>query len=176
MRIISPKHRRILFRILSLGLLCAFFGFVFTLIEKGILGDLDHYPVTGNEYSFSDAVFITTISSFILGLFFGVIEVFILGKAFQKVPFLIKLIAKTALYVFFISLHFNVVTLLITSAVKELSVFHPEVINASLLFFSNSLFIAVLLYAAGIIAVILFIFEINDNLGQGIVINYLTGK
>jgi adenylate cyclase len=50
------------------------------------------------------------------------------------------------------------------------------VINASLLFFSNSLFIAVLLYATGLIAIILFLFEINDNLGQGIVINYLTGK
>jgi hypothetical protein len=65
MTIISNKHRRNLLRILSFGLLCAFFGFVFTLIEKGILGDLDYYPGTGNEYRFSDAVFITTISTII---------------------------------------------------------------------------------------------------------------
>ena len=173
---ISFKYSRILVRIIAFGLLCAFFGYVFTLIEKGILGELNYYPVTGNPYRFEDAVIITTLSSFILGLFFGVIEVFILEKMFRKVPFLVKLILKTGLYIFFISLFFNIVTLLNSSFTRGLSVMHPEVINSSRLFFTNSLFIAVLLYAGGIIAIILFLFEINDNLGQGIVINFLIGK
>ncbi len=173
---ISNKHSRILIRIISFGILCAFFGFVFTLIEKGILGDLNYYPVTGNPYSYSDSVVITPLFSLFLGLFFGIIEVFILEKIFRKISFLVKLIIKTGLYIFFISLFFNIVTLLNSSAARGLSVLHPEVLDTSRLFFSNSLFIAVLLYAGGIIAIILFLFEINDNLGQGIVINFLTGK
>ncbi len=173
---ISFKYRRILVRIISFGILCAFFGFVFTLIEKGLLGDLNNYPVTGNQYIFENAVIITTLASLILGLFFGVIEVFILEKVFRKIPFLMKLIVKTGFYLFFISLFFNIVTLLSSSAAMGLSVLHPDVINTSRLFFSNALFVAVLLYGGGIIAIILFLFEINDNLGQGIVINFLTGK
>lgn len=173
---ISIKYRRILLRIIFFGILCSFFGFVFTLIEKGILGDLNYYPVTGNPYSYKDAVIITTLSSLLLGFFFGIVEVFILEKVFREIPFLVKLVIKTGLYIFIISLFFNIVTLLNSSAAKGLSVLHNEVLDTSLLFFSNSLFIAVLLYAGGIIAVILFLFEISDNLGQGIVINFLTGK
>lgn len=173
---ISYKHIRILIRIVAFGLLCTYFGFIFTLIEKGIIGDLDYYPATNNPYNFKNAVQITTIGSFILGIFFGIVEVFVFDKVFRKVSFFTKLLSKTFIYIFFISLFFNVVTLLNSSLTKGLSIFHPEVLDSSRLFFTNSLFFAVLFYAGGIIAVILFLFEINDNLGQGIVTNFIIGK
>lgn len=173
---ISYKYRRIIIRIISFGLLCCASGFVFALIEKGILGEANEYPNTGNPYIFSNTIWIYTISSLMLGFFFGFIEVFFLEKLFRKTPFTFKLIFKTAFYVFIISFFFNIVTLWSSSAAMGLSILHPEVLNTSKLFFSNSLFIAVLLYGGGLTILFLFIFEINDNLGQGIVINFLMGK
>jgi adenylate cyclase len=172
----SYKNLRIFLRVISFAVLCAYFGYAFTLIEKGLLGDLEAYPVTGNPYRFENAVKITTISSFGLGIFLGLVEVFFFDKLFRKVSFLVKLLSKTFLYIFFISLFFNIVTLLNSSYNQGLSIFHPEIIETSRLFFTNSLFVAVLLYAGGIIALLLFLFEIYDNLGQGVVINFIMGK
>ncbi len=173
---LSLKNKRVLIRILSFGLLCAFFAFVFTLIEKGILGDLKVYPATGNPYDFEDAVLVTPFASLILGLFFGVIEIYFLEKLFLKVPFLLKLIAKSAFYIFIISLFFYVITIVNSSLSLELAIWNSEVLKTGTLYFGNSLYLATLLYASGIIMILLFVFEVNDYLGQGIVINYITGK
>ena len=173
---ISLKNKQIIIRIVSFGLFCAFFAFVFALIEKGIMGDLTEYPATGNPYESEKAVLVTTLSSLILGFIFGIIEIYFLEKLFLKVSFLIKLIAKSSFYIFLLSLLFYIITIIISSLSMDLPFWNTEVLKTGSLYFGNSLYLAELLYASGIIIILLFIFEINDYLGQGIVINYITGK
>jgi len=38
----SPKHKRNIFRILPFGLFWTAFGLIYSLMEKGLLGNLDH--------------------------------------------------------------------------------------------------------------------------------------
>lgn len=173
---LSLKDKRNFIRILSFGLVCAFFAFVFTLIEKGILGQLKVYPATGNPYDFNDAIIVTPFASFILGLIFGIIEIYFLEKLFLKATFLIKLIAKSGIYIFIISMFFYLITIVNSSLSLELPIWSNEVLKTGALYFGNSLYLATLLYASGIIMILLFIFEINDYLGQGIVINYISGR
>lgn len=173
---LSPKNKRNLVRIVSFGVVCAFFALVFTLIEKGILGELTAYPATGNPYNFQNAISVTTFSSLILGLIFGSIEIFFLEKRFLKVSFLVKLIGKSAFYIFLISFFFYVITIVNSSLTMDLPVWDPDVLKTGTLYFGNSLYLATLLYAGGIIIILLFLFEVNDYLGQGIILNYITGK
>ena len=105
---LSLKNKRILARIISLGLLCAYFGFAYALIVKGILGELKEYPGSGSPYEFSNAAITTTIGAFIVGLLFGVFEIYFLERLFLKASLSIKLIAKTSALVFIISLFIGV--------------------------------------------------------------------
>jgi len=173
---LSLKNKRILIRIIPFGLLFAIFAFIFTLIEKGILGDLTEYPATGNPYDFKNAMVVTILSSLILGLLFGVIEIYFFEKLFLKVSFLIKLIAKSSFYVFIISLFFYIITIVNSSLNMELPIWDLEVLKTGALYFGNSLYLATLFYASAIIIILLYLFEVNDYLGQGIIINYITGK
>jgi len=173
---ISLKSKRIILRILSFGLVCAFFAFLFTLIEKGILGDLKEYPVTGNPYDFKDAVFVDPLGSFILGLCIGVIEMFFLERLFLKISFLVKLLAKSSFYILIISLFFYIITIVNSSFTLDLAPWDPEVLETGKKFFGNSLYLATLAYSGGIILILLFLLEVIDYLGQGIIINYMTGK
>ena len=88
---LSLKNKRILVRIISFGLLCAYFGFAYALIVKGILGELKEYPGSGSPYEFSNAVITTTIGAFIVGLLFGVFEIYFLERLFLKTSLSIKL-------------------------------------------------------------------------------------
>jgi len=172
---LSLKNKRIFIRIISFGLLCAYFGFAYVLIVKGILGDLDEYPGSGNPYEFNKAVIITPIGAFIVGLLFGVIEIYFLERLFLKAPLLIKLVAKTTALVFVISLFGYLITLVESSVFMDVAFWKPEVLKTGEAFLEHFLF-ASIIYAGGIILILLFLFEITDYLGQGIILNYITGK
>ncbi len=58
----------------------------------------------------------------------------------------------------------------------DLPIWNEKVLKTGATYFGNPLYMAELLYASGIIILLLFIFEINDYLGQGITLNYITGK
>jgi len=173
---LSLKNKRIIVRILSFGLFIAFFGFVFTLIEYGLLGDLEEYPVTGTARDFKDAIIVEPIGAFILGLIIGGIEMFFLEKRFLKVSFLVKLLAKSSFYILIMSLFFYIITIVMSSFTLEMPIWSPEVLEQGANFFGNPLHLALLIYAVGIITILLFLFEVIDYLGQGIIINYMTGK
>ena len=144
---LSLKNKRILIRIISFGLFCAFFALVYALIERGLLGDLKQYPSTGNPYDSKNGVLVMTFSSLILGFFFGIIEIYILEKLFLKVSFFIKLITKSSFYVFLLSLLFYVVTILMSSLTYDLPIWNEKVLQTGTLHFGNSLFMAEMLYA-----------------------------
>jgi adenylate cyclase len=57
-------------------------SFIYSLIEKGILGDYPSYPSTGNPYIFDPIP--STIFALILGLFIGLFEIQFLEKWFRK--------------------------------------------------------------------------------------------
>lgn len=54
---LSPKTRRNVARLIPFIVLWFIFTLIYCLLEKGILGNLDYYPSTGNQYKFCSKYF-----------------------------------------------------------------------------------------------------------------------
>jgi adenylate cyclase len=175
-QILSPLARINIFRIIPFGLIWLFFSLVYTLLERGLLGDLKYYPSTGNPYNFSSTIFITPATALLLGLSIGTIEILLLNKLFVRISLFKKIVYKSIIYI-----AINILILLIFTIVFHLielktNIFNKMVWQYTWLFFTNYAFWSVEVYIAAIIGVSLFYIEISENLGQGVLNNFFMGK
>lgn len=171
---ISAKSKRQLVQVIPFGLIIMLFGIVYSLVEKGILGEHPSYPSTGNLYFFNpiSAGFLTLI----LGLIVGSIEVFFLNKRFQKNSFLEKIVFKTTIYMFLITA-FTVAISTFSVAIELGSTpFDKRVLTNTSNFISSFAFWTIEIYISLAISISLFYTEVSDNIGQGVLINFFTGK
>ena len=173
---LHPKHRHNVNKILFFGIVWLIFGMLYSLLEKGILGEVTYYPSTGNYYDFSTSFFFTTLSSFIMGLVLGAIEVLFLNNMFSKKSFGQKILFKTFIYLISICLFLLSLVVVTNSHRLNLSFFDAEVIKTVFLFINNFVFLSIVLYIAVIIGITLFISEVSDNIGQGVLKNFFMGK
>ena len=161
-------------QILPFGLISALFGFIYVLIEKGILGNSPTYPSTGNPYNSN--LILSVGVSFILGSIIGFIEILYINKWFQNSSFLKKIVYKTATYMLLMVLF----TLLISSighAVEfGLSLLNEKVLNYVFNFMTNFAFWSIVSYISLGIGICLFYTEVSDHIGQGVLMNFFTGK
>ena len=93
---LSHRTKRFLLQVLPFGIIPAVFSLVYSLLEKGILGDNPIYPATGNPYSFR--LVVPAVMSLIVGLLLGTLEVLYINKWFQKGSFVRKIISKSIFY------------------------------------------------------------------------------
>ena len=175
-KFLHPKHRHNVNKILFFGIVWLIFGMLYSLLEKGILGEVTHYPSTGNYYDFSTSFFFTTLSSFIMGLVLGAIEVLFLNNMFGKRSFGQKILYKTIIYLISICLFLLSLVVITNSHRLNLPFFDAEVIKTVFLFINNFVFLSIVLYIAVIMGITLFISEISDNIGQGVLKNFFMGK
>lgn len=173
---LSPKTKANVYRILPFGLIWFFFSIVYTLLEKGFIGELNYYPSTGNPYNFSRNIIITPVFAFITGLLIGTIEILSLSKLFARKSFSKKILYKSILYLAFILLFLVVTTALANSMELQTHALDTKVINNLMAFFSNYVFFSVAVYMAAIIFVSQFYTEISENLGYGVLSNFFTGQ
>ncbi len=152
------------------------FALVYVLIERGILGDLDYYPATNNPYDFKSGLVVVPLSSLLMGWLFGTVEVLYLGRVFSRVSFGQKIVFKSLIYLVVISLFLMGVSLIMSSQALDLPLFHSRVIEAMVEFATNLAFLSIAAFMGLIIAVSLFLLEVSDNLGQGVLRNFLSGK
>ena len=171
---INNKFKRYIIKILPFGLVPMVFSIVYSFLEKGILGDFSFYPSTGNPYTFN--FFYPAIISLVVGLGIGFLEVSYLNKVFNKESFLTKLLAKTSIYFGIILLAILIISSLSTAIELKLSPFDNAVQgNISRLFSSFAVWSILLYFTVGL-AICLFYSEVSDNIGQYVVLNFLTGK
>ena len=173
---LSPQTKRKITRIIPFGLIWLIFSIVYSLLDRGLLGNLTYYPSTGNPYNFSGTIFITAIIAFISGLLVGTIEILYLNKLFVRKSFLKKIVFKTLIYCTIIIVFLLMTTLVYNSIELKTGVFSKQVLNNVWLFFSDYAFWSVEVYIITIIGVSLFYTEVNENLGQGVLHNFFTGK
>jgi adenylate cyclase len=173
---LSPKTQRNLYRIIPFGLIWFVFSMVFILMEKGLLGDATHYPSTGNVYDFSSNILIAGTTALFAGLIMGTIEALYLSKVFAKRSYFIKIIYKTVVYLV-VMISFLIFNGIIGNALRlDLPMFDKQVLGELWAFLTNFAFWSIEIYIAVIIGVSLFYAEVSDNLGQGVLANFFTGK
>ena len=172
----TPRNRRLILQTIPFGVVWVVFTLVYALIEKGILGDSTHYPSTGNLYDFSSSLFSTLPLSACTGLAIGVFEVRYLNRLFAQKSFGLKIAFKALVYLAII-----IVFLLVAVTTSNVQKFDttlddPVVWSSVWNFLSSFAFWSVALFIAAIMVIALFYSDISDNLGHGVLFNYLTGK
>jgi len=173
---LSPKTKRNISRIIPFALIWLLYSIVYSLLERGLLGDLTNYPSTGNPYHFSTSIFSAAISALSLGLLIGTIEILYINKLFIKKSFLKKFIYKTSIYLGIIILFLLLNRVIYNSIELNTSVFTKLVWIRTGQFFFNYVFCGTVVYLTTVVGVSLFYNEISDNLGHGTLINFFTGK
>jgi len=158
------------------GLIWLGFSIVYSLLERGMLGDLDHYPATGNPYRFSSTIIVTAITAVISGLLIGSLEALYLYKLFGQKSLSRKIVYKTVFYLGIIIVFILINTVIYNSVELHQSPFSELIWHKAWMFFSNFAFWGVAVYIASAIGVSLFYNEVSDNLGQGVLYNFFTGK
>lgn len=171
---ISAKRRRQLAQVIPFGVISMLFGLVYSLIEQGILGDYLTYPSTGNPYVFNPVS--SALLSLMVGLIIGAIEVMFLNKRFQNSSFLKKIIYKTMVYMLLITASVLLISILSHAYEFRTTPWDERVLSFATNFFSSFAFWTLEIYMVMGISICLFYTEVSDNIGQGVLLNFFTGK
>ena len=173
---ITPKTKRNISRIIPFGVLWLIFGTVYSLVEKGLLGNLNYYPSTGNPYDFESFIFVFLCLVTGAGLLIGAFEILYLNRRFVEKSLIKKIIYKTAIYLALI-IFFLLVSATISNAIElQTGLFDRQVLRNVWVFVTTFAFLSIVIYIATIITVALFYSEVSINLGQEVLHNFITGK
>jgi adenylate cyclase len=173
---LSPKTKRNIARVIPFGVVWLIFSIVYSQLERGIIGELNYYPATGNPYNFSSNIFVTPISALITGLLIGAIEISYFNKLFVRKSFSKKIIYKSIIYLAIIILFLVILTAIANSVELKAAFFNKHVWDNVGAFFFDFAFISVGVYMAAIIIISQFYAEVSENIGQGVLANFFTGK
>jgi len=151
-------------------------GVTYVLLEQGLLGDSKIYPSTGNPYEFKGAILSIFPGTFLMGILFGIAEVFLLDRIFTKRSFGEKIAYKVVIYLTAFICFICTMSLLSHAYQLSLPIFHPEVLAFVKLFISNFAFWSMIIYSSVGMVMMLFISEVSNNLGPKVLLNFFKGK
>ncbi len=170
---LHSRHKRQIRQILVFGAIWMFFGFIYILLEFGLLGEIEQYPTTGNRYSFKESFLIISIGSLFMGLFQGCVEVLWLRAYFSKLALWKKFVYKSIFYLFLIIFFLCILTLTINAILLDSPIFSQKVFDSLLEFMSKFSFWVIIIYIGMILDIALFYSEIEAYLGNNVLMNYL---
>jgi adenylate cyclase len=138
---------------------------------------MDFKPtIEGSSYSLLrtliSAVLVTLVASTAIATF----EVLYFNKLLKKKPLGFTLLFKTAFYLFNIFFVSSFGVILIISFDADKSLFSNEVLNLFSGYILSTRFIMTMLYWGFAVMIALFILQVSDKFGQGVLISFLLGK
>jgi adenylate cyclase len=117
-------------------------------------------------------ILVTIVGSSLL----GTLEVLILNRLFRKRPLGIALLIKSTIYLIFIIFFMSTAFLYLFSTDINKPLMSKEVWQLYLSFLFSPRIIMTLIYWGIACMLALFILQVNEKFGQGILINFLLGK
>jgi adenylate cyclase len=172
---LSPKTRRDVARVIPFGVLWFIFSLIYCMLEKGILGDLDYYPSTGNQYKFAANILVIPALGLMMGLITGILEIGYFSKWFIKKSFARKIVFKSFLYLI-ITFIFLVVTLLTNALYTHSDHSFENLVSPAWGFFTGFDAVGLMLYMASLIVITQFYAEFSQSIGPGTLSNFFLGK
>ena len=148
---------------------------IYALIEYGILGDLTYYPSTGNPYGLRTGLVGYSLAAIGIGALLGIIEVFWLSDRFRAESFGKKILFKAAFYIAALIATVSVAALSVNSLRLGQPPWSPAALGELYAFVGSFAFASVMLYFGAVTVGTLFLLDISDNLGQGVLRNFIMG-
>jgi adenylate cyclase len=170
-----PKTERYIKRVIPFGLLWFIFSLIYVLLERGIIGNLDHYPSTGVDYDFARNIIVNPSSGLLMGLLTGILEIGYFSTWFLKNSFAKKVILKSLIYLFVVIVFLVILTFintLYTLNVQSIKI----LVSPAWAFFTDYAAIGIIVYIASIIVVTQLYAELSQSIGVGTVSNFFMGK
>ena len=132
--------------------------------------------IIGLQYDLQRSLYVSVIVTIIGGAAIAIFEVLYFNKLLRKQPFGKTLIIKTTFYLLNIFVFTSIGIIISTSIGFDKPLFHSAAINSYLKYLISQSFILRMVYWSLAVMTGLFILQINDKLGQGVLINSLLGK
>ena len=171
---LSPKTQRNISRIIPFGLIWFLTALVFFIVEKAAIGDSDS-PTAAIDISFEIFIFGMIVIT-CLGLLVGVIEIFYMDKAFAKLSFSKKILYKIIIY-FLMLFVVTILTFPIAASIElNTTIFDSQVWDKLFLYLTSFTRFSTDLQSTVSLALSIFYFEISENIGHRVLMNFFTGK
>jgi adenylate cyclase len=171
---LSQKTRRNITRIIPFGVLWLVFSILYVLLEKSLLGDLDHYPLTGVPYDFARNVLTLPLSGLVIGILSGILEISYFSKMFSKKSFSAKIVFKSIVYLIVFLIFLIVITLINTLAEHQVQSL-DDLSSPTWKFFTTYSIIGILLYIASVVVITQFYAEFRESIGLNTLNNFFLG-
>jgi adenylate cyclase len=172
---LSPKTRRNIARVIPFGVLWFIFSLIYCILERGILGHLDHYPSTGVEYNFARSIFAIPATGLMMGILTGILEIGYFSKWFIKKSFTRKIVFKSFNYLVIIIIFLLTITL-INALITHAEHSFENLLSPVWAFFTDYAVIGIMLYIALIVVITQFYAEFSQSMGAGTLNNFFLGK
>lgn len=174
--LVQPWIKRKLRQVIPFMLTGLVFGIIYALIERSLIGDLDYYPSTDNPYDFSKNSVSTILQALSMGTLLGLCEVFLFESLFNRHHFIVKFMLKSVIYILAILILVAAFSVITTSVIQNIGLFHPMVWNNLHTFFTDMMFWAIMVYIGAVFSVAILITEMSHHLGDGVFRKFLFGK
>jgi adenylate cyclase len=172
---LSPKTKRNISRVIPYGVLWFIFSLIYCILEKSILGNLDHYPATGVPYDFIGNIIIIPVGGLLIGLTTGILEVGYFGNRMIKKSFTTKIIFKSFVYLVIVIGFLLTITAINIVYVRNMRAL-SDLSSPAWAFFKDYALIGVVLYIASIVVIAQFYAEFSQSIGPGTLLNFFLGK
>ena len=145
-----------------------------TYYDASVLGFKSE--IDGEHYSFIKTLISGVINCLIGASILGSLEVLVLGKLLRKKPLGISLLIKTTVYIMFILFFTSMGTLYTYSSEIAKPMFSDDVLQHYVTTYLSARVVMVIVYWGIACMLALFILQINEKFGQGVLTNFLLGK
>ena len=175
LKVISPKLKRNIYRILPFGIIWLVFGIIFLIVEYAATKDYDYTPAGVINLDFW-VLFFALFAVTVVGLLIGIIELLFIDRFFARRSFKTKIIGKLIIYSLFLFLIICITYPIAASLELNENIFSTKVWSKfydylkSITFFSTGFQMAISLTFT------LFYNEISEKIGSGAFVNFIKGK
>jgi adenylate cyclase len=162
------------YKILFLVCFWVFCGIFITFYDASVLGFKSE--IEGGHYSFLRSLIVVILTCLIGATLLGSLEVLYLSKLLRKRPFGTTLLIKTTIYLMFMLFFISLVMLYIYSSEIDKPFWSGDVLKLYVdSLFSTRVVMEIVYWSIASLSAI-FILQVSDKFGQGILISFLLGK
>jgi adenylate cyclase len=162
------------YKILFLVCFWIFCAIFITFYDASVLGF--ESEIEGEHYSFIRSLIAGILACVIGATLLGSLEVLYLGKLLRKKPFGITLLIKTTIYLMFMLFFISMVTLYMYSSEINKPLLSGDVLRLYVDFLFSTRVVMTIIYWGIACMSALFILQVSDKFGQGVLISFLLGK
>lgn len=171
---ITPRTKRNIIRILPFGIIWLVFSLIYTLIERGLLGNLNFYPSSHNQYIFGRNIIAIPLLATLFGTLTGMLEILYFNKWFIQNRFSKRILYKSSIYLVIIL--FLLIIIFLTTGNEMPTLSNNHFWQGLWAFFTDYSFLGILTYIAIIILMAQFYTEVSESMGTSLLRNFFLGK